>query len=1104
MRGFVKNYRYAILCLFLTASIQASGKTEPGLMFIENKNQWPQPVDFAAKIPGGQMFIQPGCFHYYLIDRQKLEDWHNRTHARYNESARGAKSSETIDGYYIKVNFPGANLRSVPQPIGKLPSYYNYFFGNDSLHWASHANAYEGVYYPDFYTGIAMKLYAAGTNLKYDYIVKPNGDPSLIQVQYHGADRIDLDDGAVIIKTSLGEIIESKPYAYQFIDGKKLTVRCEYVLHKNGLSFSFPDGYDRCYELTIDPLLVFSTYSGSTADSWGSTATPGEHGCLYSSGVTQQYITGGKFPATTGAFQQVSGGHYDVGILKYDSTGERLLYATYLGGELNESPHSLVVNSNSELIVLGTVGSLDFPTTTNAFSRRFSGGTDVSHVIRYTGGSDIFIARLSTDGSKLLASTYLGGSANDGLNDDTGGLVRNYGDQLRGDVITDASDNVYISSVTASDDFPVKLGVDTTFNGGKTDAILLKLNASLSEVTWGTFIGGSNTDASHTLKFDKSGNIFVAGGTNSFDFPVRTDCYQSSLKGQVDGWIAHISNNGDTIFNATFTGTSDYDQIYFLDLNDVDQVFVYGQTLSATFPVSPGVYSNPGSGQFLQKFDTKLSLLEFSTVFGSGRRIPDVSPTAFMVNECGNIFMSGWGGLINSDEGFWQSDTYHMPITPDAYQKTTSGSDFYFIVLSSDATEFLYGTYLGGTESRTHVDGGTSRFDKTGIVYHAVCSGCQPLNGTGNATSDFPTTPNAWSRVNRSKNCNNAAFKFDLAILKAKANILGVDKICIPDKAYFVNKSIGGRLFEWDFGDGTRIVRTDTARIAHQYRNPGTYTVKLKAYNDGTCIGVDSTKTQAQVFVGQTIFPKDGVVCAGDSYQLNVSGGVTYRWQSTDGKFTSTEANPVVVPSDTTQYLLFVTEGSGCQRMDTVELDVVPAMDMNFDQKIISNCFGRPSIEVINRTESNGTDMIFFDFGDGQTSDADDVVHRYEKDDFYRVKIVGIRDICSFEKAVEVPVFTIKIPNVITPGSAGYNDRFIIEYGEMHGLIADDESNVPTPADYGIPVSVVVYNRWGNPVFTSRDYKNDWSGEGLASGVYYYEVTIQGYATCKNWIHIIR
>src|SRR5690606_14810164 len=115
--------------------------------------------------------------------------------------------------------------------------------------------------------------------------------------------------------------------------------------------------------------------------------------------------------------------------------------------------------------------------------------------------------------------------------------------------------------------------------------------------------------------------------------------------GDADGWIAHFGSEGDTIYNATFTGTSNFDQVYFLDLNEDEEVFIYGQT-SGSFPITPGVYSNPNSGQFVQKLDRTLSDLKFSTVFGSGRGVPDISPTAFLVNECNNLYMTGWGGVV--------------------------------------------------------------------------------------------------------------------------------------------------------------------------------------------------------------------------------------------------------------------------------------------------------------------------------------------------------------------------------------------------------------------------------------------------------------------------
>ena len=882
----------------------------------------------------------------------------------------------------------------------------------------------------------------------------------------------------------------------------KLSVSCEYYLKGNQLSFCFPRGYDPCYELIIDPLLIFSTYSGSTADNWGSTATPGENGNLYSSGVANQFA-GGTFPATAGSFQTTYGGIYDIGILKYDSLGHQMLYATYLGGNDSESPHSLVMNAKQELIVLGTTSSLNFPTTANALDHTFNGGTGVTHVVSYANGSDIFVARISKDGSQLLGSTFLGGSQNDGLNPNFGALTKNYGDELRGDIITDAESNIYISSVTASENFPVTKGRDSTYNGGDTDAILVKLKGDLSAIIWSTFLGGSGSDASHTLKLDKDNGIFLAGGTTSPNFPVKADAYQTLQKGDADGWIAHIGNEGDTIYHATFTGTSTFDQIYFLDMNEEEEVFVYGQT-DGDFPVTPGVYSNPNSGQFVQKFNRSLSTIIFSTVFGSGRGIPDISPTAFLVNECNNLYMSGWGGIVNIQTLHWQNNTRSMPISGDAFQSTTSGSDFYFIVLTDDASQFLYGTYLGGTQSTTHVDGGTSRFDKGGVVYHAVCAGCQAFNSTGNPTSDFPTTRNSWSRTNGSNNCNNAAFKFDLSSLKArlqsnsvKLNMPGLSKVCIPDSIVFQNFSTGGEIFEWDLGDGTRIVKTDTSMVLHQYKNTGRYTVSLKAIDPGTCKVRDSASIKVDIFLAQGKVQDDDALCLGSAYQLKASGATQYSWTSEDGSFQSDLASPVVSPRDTTKYYITLNEATGCIRRDSIELAVIPLIEPEFEFDRSAECFNRPKITVKNLTDSlRDGDRLFFDFGDGLTSDAGEEEHEFKQDGLYAVKLVGVREFCVTEKIIPMPVFKLLIPNIITPQiSDDANDTFTIQLGDQKGL---------TPGDYGFKTSVTIYNRWGEKVYESADYQYDWAGDDLAAGIYYYEVSVDDHATCKSWLHLVK
>ena len=327
------------------------------------------------------MFIQPGGFRYYFLDERKMQEMHEHTHNGDNESGGAHADDQMVDGYAIDVTFIGANLQSTPKSFGKSTEYYNYFLGTDTCRWASNAYAYTGFLYSSFYNGIDLKVYSSDQNVKYDFVVAPYADIAQIAVEYNGAENLAIDEaGDLWIKTPLAEIIEKKPIAYQYIDGKKVFVECRYQLKENRLSFSLSEGYDPCYELVIDPLLIFSTYSGSTADNWGSTATPGENGNLYSAGVTNPGALGGTFPATSGAFQVNYGGLYDVGILKYDSLGQQLLYATYLGGSDTESAHSLVMNSSEELVVLGTTGSSDFPTSLNAIDRSFNGGTAVERM----------------------------------------------------------------------------------------------------------------------------------------------------------------------------------------------------------------------------------------------------------------------------------------------------------------------------------------------------------------------------------------------------------------------------------------------------------------------------------------------------------------------------------------------------------------------------------------------------------------------------------------------------------------------------------------------------------------------------------------------------
>lgn len=1085
--------RLLLIIQFFTVTLMAG----PPVRFVQNKNQWNEKIHFVSLIPGGTMQLREGGFSYVLLDYKRIEDIHHHSH---DGTVVEEVHDPVIDGVVVHVDFIGSNPDAPRVFSGRSQEYYNFFQGNNPAYWASRAYGYDTVKYQNYYDGVDMRVYAANEHAKYDLIVSPGADPTVIRVRYNGADRITMDNGNLYTHTRFGEIIERKPYAYQLKEGQRVEVPCEFVLNGNQMHFAFPLGYDACYELVIDPILIFSTYSGSTADNWGSTATPGERGTLYSAGVTNHFVGeginreySGTYPATAGVFQTTYGGQFDIGLLKYDSTGSTLIYASYFGGAESESAHSLVLNKNNELLMLGTSSSINFPVTSNAFDVTYNGGTRVDHVVAYRNGSDIVVARISPDGTQLLSSTYLGGTSNDGVNENE--LNRNYGDHLRGDIISDPEGNVYITSVTSSNNMAGFGG----FKGGTHDAILVKMPGTLSTVTWLKYIGGTGTDAAHTIKMDPQRNIYIAGGTTSSDFAVTAGAQQTSYLGTTDGWVAKLDNDGN-IVAATYSGSNAYDQIYFLDLNKDNEIYVYGQT-EGTRPVTSNVYSDANSGQFIQKFSNNLSEQMMYTTFGSGRGTPDISPTAFMVSDCNYIYAAGWGGNLNSAFfGGLNTTTAGLPITSDALQRTTAGHDLYFIVFSEDAVKRLYATFLGGADSQTHVDGGTSRFDKSGVVYHAVCSGCR-VTSTRPATSDFPTSPKAFSRTNNSKNCNNAAFKLDLSSLKARLDMKTSSVLCMPDLAEFENLSLGGQLYKWNFGDGsTPLTLADLNSVKHLYQNPGTYTVWLTAIDEGTCKVKDSVSVKVSVFDSEAQFPRDGTICQGSQRVLTATGGQNYVWSSKDHRyFQSGPQNSITIAPDTaTLVYIAVLEASGCVSRDSVWVRVVPELTPDFEFERTADCTEAiPELKLTNRTDSLLVgDLLVFDFGDGTTSDLNEVVHRYEEPGTYNVKLVARRDFCVWEKSVPLSFGSLYYPNVITPGQLdGNNDKFIIQFGDQSGQ---------TPLDFGFKTELKIFDRWGGLIYSSDDYQHDWSGAGVTGGVYYFQVKVEDHSACKGWLQVIK
>lgn len=680
--------------------------TAQNLNYIQNKGQWNNKAQFMTNITGGRVFVKNTSLLFDYYDYEQLEEIHHK-HDEENHK------NDLINCHAYEVTFNNASLVSYIGE-GKQDFNYNYFIG-DKSNWASNVNLYKTVNGKDLYKNIDIKIYSESDHFKYDFIVHPNGNLNDISLTYKGTNGLSLNEGNLVITTSINQVYEQKPYVYQIINGTKVEVEAEYLLKGNTVSFKIGK-YNTAVDLIIDPTLIASTYSGSTETIYGHTATFDTAGNIYSAGAG---FSPGGLPVTVGAYQTTYGGNRDMCINKYNPDGSSLIYATYLGGSDDDYPHSLI-DFQDKLYVLGTSSSTNFPTTAGAY--------DQTH----NGGSDIVITILDQTGSSLIGSTYMGGSGDDGLNEinDWNTFYANYGDDYRGEIITDASGNAYVSSVTLSSNFPTTIGAFQTTLAGGQDGVVFKLNPTLTTLDFSTFFGGPNDDACYGIKENNS-KVYVSGTANS-NFVNATGGAFSSYNGQADGFIVAFDATGSTVLHASYFGSSSNDQAFFVEVDRYDEIYILGQT-DGTINPTAGVY-NGGNGVFIAKFSNDLTSHQYTTT------TENMAPVAFLVDDCDYIYASGHGG-VSSLSGF--------DITSNAIQSSSAG--FYLMALNPGATSLNFGTYYGSSSS--HVDGGTSRFDKKGVVYQATCS-----------STGFPTTSSAYSTTSASGSWDVTVFKIDFEL----------------------------------------------------------------------------------------------------------------------------------------------------------------------------------------------------------------------------------------------------------------------------------------------------------------------------------------------------
>jgi len=587
-------------------------------------------------------------------------------------------------GAMIRLDFEGAN-RVIPAGRDLLTHQTSFFIGNDPAKWRTGVRSYAEIVYENLYDGIGLVYRIGPGGLKYDFTVQPEANLSRIRMTYDGIDALDVYPESLVLNTLAGKVQDNEIFATA--GGNPLS--CEFArVGIRSVGFAC-DAWDHDQALVIDPLLWATFFGGSDGDTLATVA-------LNSSGnpILAGSTMSTDFPATPGAFSTSYSGASDGMVAMLSTDGSSLLWATYIGGFVDEGVSSIALDAMGNVVMTGTTASPDFPTTPGAHQQALSFPNDA------------FVTKLGADGSSLIWSTYLGAG----------------GDETAYEIALDSSGNAVVVGMTSSTSAFATAGAYDITQNGLDDAFLAKLSADGSSLMWATYLGGDSIDVALAVALDGSGNVVVCGQTSSRNFPVTPGAYDETMNAEFDAYLAKISADGSSLLWATFLGGSGFnDFAWDIVLDGSGNPVVAGFTDSPDFPVTPGAYDTSYGGgfdAFVAKMSSDGSTLAWATYLGGSG---DERAYAIALGSSGNPFVTG------------RTDSTDFPTTPGAYDRTYDGdNDTYVAKLNAGGSSLAAATYLGGAN---YDEGRDITLDAVG----------NPVVVGGTISTDFPTTAGAYS-----------------------------------------------------------------------------------------------------------------------------------------------------------------------------------------------------------------------------------------------------------------------------------------------------------------------------------------------------------------------
>ncbi len=836
------------------------------LAFEKNEGQTNSRVKYLSRGTGYSLFLTPNEAVFSLRKPNP-----KTAPSKTKPSTKQARQT-AVAGAVVRMQLVGGNPNAKETAFAKLPGTTNYLIGKNKSQWRKGVANYSKVGFQEVYKGVDVVYYGNQKNLEYDFVVQPHTSPASIRLKFAGAKRVTASaKGELALNMGNGTLQWHAPVAYQEIAGKRTPVSAKYVL-KGTQEVAFAVGnYDASKPLIIDPELAYSTYLGGRDDDYGTGIAVDSAGYAYISGLTWSK----DFPTSAGAFQSLaSSGYGDAFVTKLSLDGSSVIYSTLFGGSLYDAAYAIAVDKSGSAYITGETLSTDLPVSDGAYQPTYGGGDSSGY------GGDAFVAKLTSDGSDIAYSTYLGGA------DDEIGLG----------IAVDTAGAAYVTGYTYSKNFPTTGGAfQGTLSTKYFSGFVTKVGADGTVLNYSTYLSGTYADYGSKIAVDANGNAYIGGFAASTDFPTTAGAYQTTNKGGFfygsDGFVTKLATDGMSLVYSTYLGGTDDDEITGIAVDKTGNAYVTGDTYSFDFPVTPSAVQmvSPGypSG-IVTKLSSDGSATTYSTYLGgTGSNYPN----SITVDSAGRAIITG------------RTHSSDFPTTLKAFQVSPQGGyDAFVTKLSVAGDAFVNSTLIGGSFGDNSVGVAT---DKKGAAYI-----------TGDTDSiDFPTNASAFQSTANGGYFGGDAIVTKLAlspvtvmadtvvtVTSSKAQMFGrvllfanikrkADKapLAAEPLSVKVDGNVVGTTYSW-WGNGNAVFRLDLdatyTKGSHTVEfdfagdannNPSSGSGTLTINNADTAVQLSSTSAkygESKNLVGTLVRKSDGTAVAGETLTFKLDGTV--------------------------------------------------------------------------------------------------------------------------------------------------------------------------------------------------------------------------------------